>query len=104
MQLINAEDFHAAAAQVGSDAVEQEHGIQEDAIFQFIDGSVFHGAPIEPVSMAWGIVIGVRAAINQRDDVLEWLRSRLFDEHYSREERLVVVRLIEEYKATKQGA
>ena len=35
------------------------------------------------------------------DEVLEWLRSRLFDESYSREERLVVVRIIDEFKQRK---
>lgn len=32
------------------------------------------------------------------DPVLRWLRSKLFDQNYSRNERLVVVKLIEEYK------
>lgn len=97
--LITAEDLHAAADKVGVDAVEEEHGVKEDAVYEFYDGSVFDNyTNMDGTSLAFGILIGVRAAL---DKDLEWLRSKLTDENYLRDERMVVIKLIEEFKHTK---
>lgn len=66
--LLTAEDFHRAAEKVGVDAIEQEHGVKEDAVYDFFDGSVFDNYPgMDGTSLAYGILIGVRAALDNID-------------------------------------
>jgi hypothetical protein len=64
--LITAADLHTAADKVGVDAVEEEHGVKEGAIYEFVESSFFDNYPnIDLVSVAYGIVIGIQAATDK---------------------------------------
>jgi len=66
---LTAEDLHAAAEKIGVDAEEKDHGVKEDAIYEFVDGSVFDNYPnMDPISLSYGILIGVRAKTDKQGD------------------------------------
>lgn len=65
MRLLTTEDLHRAAEKIGTDAEEERHGIEEDAVYEFFDGSVFDNYPkMDGVSLAYGVLVGVQAMLD----------------------------------------
>lgn len=63
---LTAADFHTAAEGVGVDTEEENHGIKEDALYEFFDESTFDNYPsMDGISLTYGIVIGVQAMRNK---------------------------------------
>jgi flagellar biosynthesis component FlhA len=62
--LITAEMLHDAADKVRFMENESAYGIEDGALTEFVEGSEFHGAQIDVVSLVFGICIGVQASLN----------------------------------------